>query len=779
MRNDGITSQFKESFMRLSHFVCLCIGLSFPAAFFSVQAAIPCPDSLNNAVVEVERLNDILKYALILGNGDITALLYQNGSSLELRLTKNDVWDSRLDTRKDPPLPTLKRLKELGRGRWENRKWILPADWPADGEVKQRSYDDVMPCPRACGVVRLAIHPAGKGDLSGRLDLAAATAQVFLDKAAAPIASVRALAQTNVFLIESAEAVTLEPISPKELPPALKGEKDGIHWLHQKIPGDADWPGMEFAVALARKGAITAVAIATTRETPDVVAEAMKLVKQALSADTTELIRDHESTWREFWSASGVEIDDPLMSRTWYRNVYFLRCASKPGVISPGLFAGLIDDAPAWHGDYHTNYNIQQTFWPSYVTNHPDLAEPYDRLISEYLPRAQWLAKQVYDCDGAYYPHVLFAYEPPHPETCKSTLGRQYIHHVWGMTLGVSGFTVQPLWWHYKYQPDRAFLGKTVYPPLREVTRFYLNFMDRCERDTLGKVCLGPTVSPEHRGWTENLRLNYNCAFDIAMVRYTLEAFMEAAQTLKADEDLVKRSLAALLVLPNYPTARPSKIEDEWVVDMQGAGPIGYNIAVPATPVFPCDVVSFQSPAEQRQLFARTIKNIQWNGNNSTFILAVARARLSMPRSYYWLREEILNRQRPNGTLTLNRDGDFNDFGHYTEQFAASMAISELMLQSVGDVIRIFPAWPNEKNAHFERLRTQGGFLASVSIQNGQIGPVKIESTVGGPLRLLNPWPGQTISASMADKTLPCQPDAGGILQLQTKPNDAIIISPR
>ena len=99
-----------------------------------------------------------------------------------------------------------------------------------------------------------------------------------------------------------------------------------------------------------------------------------------------------------------------------------------------------------------------------YPTNHPELVEPYDRLISEYLPRARWLAGQVFDCDGAYYPQVLFAYEPPHPEKRNSPNGRQCIHHVRGFTQEVNSFTVGPLCRHYKYAPDRELLENAVCP---------------------------------------------------------------------------------------------------------------------------------------------------------------------------------------------------------------------------------------------------------------------------------------------------------------------------
>jgi len=181
-------------------------------------------------------------------------------------------------------------------------------------------------------------------------------------------------------------------------------------------------------------------------ESNDVVKKAIELAEETIANEITDLIENHEKEWKRFWSRSGIQMDNRFLESTWYRSLYFLRCVSKSGVQSVGLFAGLINSTPAWHGDYHTNYNIQQTYWTAYQSNHPNIAEPYDRLIFEYLPRAKWLARKVYSIDGAYYPHVMYAYEPPHPDKCKSVNQRQYIHHTWGMTLGVNGFSVQPLW---------------------------------------------------------------------------------------------------------------------------------------------------------------------------------------------------------------------------------------------------------------------------------------------------------------------------------------------
>ena len=871
------------------------------------ETAIPYPDALENAAITVDRLDSILDQALILGNGDVNALLYSEYGQLKMMLTKNDVWDARLDSKLDPPIPTLELIKKLGKTQpqhggsaslratgWANRGadsyhahpypcpracarlvlgdpaaqpfwrsiraegktntwqaselgavmgiegkaeasngyslgplalktdvfrrmrveiggtanarfyidvmdaqsqivfktgWLesptepeeqtfdLPPDrdvdrvilytWTEDGDRAENHFQEVtFEGPQSEMTLDLTAQAIEAPRSCGRLDLRRAVADV----SGQLETEIRALADRNVFLIQTSAAGALLPTQSADTPESVSGEEEGVGWLTQQLPGDADWPGMSYAVAMAARGQLKAVAIVTSREAEDPQAAAVELARATLAEQPEKVIRQHEAIWAEFWARSGVRLDDPFLSDTWYRNLYFFRCVSKAGVIAPGLFASLIHDRPAWHGDYHTNYNLQQTFWTALNTNHAELAEPYDRLMSEYLPRARWLCREVFAFDGAFYPHVIFAYEPPHPDQCKSPLGRQYIHHVWGYTMGVPAFTVQPIWWHYKYQPNRELLDSKAYPAVREVALFQANFMDACDLDDKGDLVLGPTVSPEHWTWTKDFARNRNCTFDIAMFRYVFEAAIEGATTLGRDEGLVARWKDALQRLPAYPTTQGDK---PVVVDVQDAPPITYNIAIPAVPVFPGDVVTWFSPPAEKELFARSIENCHWNGNNSSIIMSVARARLSMPGAIDWMRGELKARTRPNGTITLNRLGHgINNYGHYTEQFAASMAIGELLLQSVGDVIRVFPAWPKELDAVFTELRAQGGFLVSAQQSDGQIKQLSVVSTLGGRLRLLSPWPaaellrnGETISPSPA-------PNQRGIVEFESHPGD-------
>ena len=66
-----------------------------------------------------------------------------------------------------------------------------------------------------------------------------------------------------------------------------------------------------------------------------------------------------------------------------------------------------------------------------------------------------------------------------------------------------------------------------------------------------------------------------------------------------------------------------------------------------------------------------------------------------------WKKKESHHRTRPNGELSLNQlelQHSFNDFGCYTEMFAVTIAVSEMLLQSVDSIIRMFPAWPRDRD---------------------------------------------------------------------------------
>ena len=134
---------------------------------------------------------------------------------------------------------------------------------------------------------------AGRGRRVRRLDLRRAVATV-------NAAAVRTLADRNVFLIETDKEIFLEEIKAKELPAAEQGLSNGVKWLQMKMPGDVDYAGMEYAMAVASSGKQKAVSLVTSRDTrKDVREEAIRLAQETVAANPATLIAQHEAEWRD------------------------------------------------------------------------------------------------------------------------------------------------------------------------------------------------------------------------------------------------------------------------------------------------------------------------------------------------------------------------------------------------------------------------------------------------------------------------------------------------
>jgi alpha-L-fucosidase 2 len=107
--------------------------------------------------------------------------------------------------------------------------------------------------------------------------------------------------------------------------------------------------------------------------------------------------------------------------------------------------------------------------------------------------------------------------------------------------------------------------------------------------------------------------------------------------------------------------------------------------------------------------------------------------------------------------------------------FAASQAVHEMLLQSWGNLIRIFPAVPSAwKNVSFERLRAEGGFEINSEMKDGNVIRVTITATADQLLRLRNPFRNQEYVSNIElerkdNNELHCKMKKGDKLQLTLK----------
>jgi hypothetical protein len=254
-----------------------------------------------------------------------------------------------------------------------------------------------------------------------------------------------------------------------------------------------------------------------------------------------------------------------------------------------------------------------------------------------------------------------------------------------------------------------------------------------------GKRKMGPSYFPEIGKYDE-----FNVCYDITYVTAGLRIAREAA-TLKNDAALLKRIDAVIDQVPTYGTEPDPAQNGQTVIEpWQGAiykGGDRHGTMVQG--IFPAGIINWFSSPELKALGIRTINLVERTTThaNSNVTINIARARLGLtdeaianakmcfsPKSKY-------SRELPNGLFYWAGHGFY-----ISEQVAVERFVNELLLQSVADIIRIFPAWPTATDARFTNLLAYGGFEVSAEQTGGKIGNVRITSTVGGLVKIVSPW---------------------------------------
>jgi hypothetical protein len=139
-------------------------------------------------------------------------------------------------------------------------------------------------------------------------------------------------------------------------------------------------------------------------------------------------------------------------------------------------------------------------------------------------------------------------------------------------------------------------------------------------------------------------------------------------------------------------------------------------------------------------------------------------------RAYLGLKRLVERWRHPNGLIWAMSVADYGHAGAWTETLGVCAPLQEMMLQSFGGVLRIFPCWPKAVPASFTTFRAEGAFLVSASWEDGRVTACTILSEKGGPCRLYSPWDGTVAVQTDAGAEVKVDGPEEGIFRFDTEP---------
>lgn len=712
-----------------------------------------------------------------LANGELGAMVWGNGQPLVLTLDRYDLWDAR--TWQPDPLrynyERWRRLVEEGRASEIREEFETK-----HGEARERGEH---PSPTRLPLGRLEVRLGGGAEVrEGVLRLSSAEAELRSGAAGRGGGAARAFVHATGSLIlldlegppaagaawslvparlEEGEAKRLERLGYE--PARVEDLGDGAQAMRWGFGGDREVAAAVRPAKLGPERLVLGVAIRTARAAKPGPGTALDLALRDLDAlaglDAESWRREteeHRSWWARFWAVSRVRVPDREIEALWYRGLYQLASLSRPGKYPVSLQGVWTRDGglPPWAGDYHLDMNVQESYWPAYASNHLDLALPLYERFSANLPRYRRMCREFFGFDGCY-------------TRCEQALDGSEIfgYATTNFWAGNGAWLAQHFWLHWRYTLDFEFLARVAHPFLRSAMDLYLGLLEKGED---GYYHLPITNSPEFH---ENLDSAWgkDDAGNLALVQFLAGALLEADRVLGREDPARERwrdVLANLAPLPGT-TRDPATGGIRYRPNGQGGilvmagrpydSPHRHMTHLLA--IYPLCLLRKGTSPEIDLLIDDSIENVlrrnepigDWAGWTFPWVSLLASHTGRRGVAVEMLRRFAAAHTYPNG---LHENGDWRGLGTTRLRYrrptvtvegsiAAAAAVTDLLLQSDGGTLRLFPGCPEAwKEASFSGLRAEGAFVVSAARRDGRLASVRIASEKGSRLKIAGLPPG-------------------------------------
>ena len=110
-----------------------------------------------------------------------------------------------------------------------------------------------------------------------------------------------------------------------------------------------------------------------------------------------------------------------------------------------------------WRGNYTVNINLEENYWPAFVANMAEMAQPLDDFVQALAANGQYTAKNYYGIsEGWCSSHNSDIWAMTNP------VGEKRENPMWANWNLGGAWLVNTLWEHYQFTQDQQYLRSTV-----------------------------------------------------------------------------------------------------------------------------------------------------------------------------------------------------------------------------------------------------------------------------------------------------------------------------
>jgi alpha-L-fucosidase 2 len=460
------------------------------------------------------------------------------------------------------------------------------------------------------------------------------------------------------------------------------------------------------------------VSVAHTFPQRNATDEAIGQIQSVRSTLRSDLVAAHRRWWHDYYPQSFVSIPDTYWQQFYWLQMYKLASGTRADRMLLDLNGPWLQRTP-WPGIWW-NLNVQLTYWPTYASNRLDIGASLGNTMYANVQNLIDTVPEEYRHDsaavgGSTGQDLLGRATPPDGKNAP-----QVGLLLWGL---------HNCYLHYRHAMDDATLRDHLYPLLRRAVNYYFHFITE---DDNGTLHIPQTFSPEYKAGK-----GPDTNFELALLRWGCTALIESANRLNIDDPLIPKWRDTLDRLAPYPVN-----ENGYMIAAGVPFATRHRHYSHLLMLYPLYLVNADQP-DAEEVAIRSIEHWQsfkpWNGYSFTGASSLYSAFGRGNQALTYL-DRLKGRVSP---TTM-----YCEIGQWAQciesPLSGAQSIHDMILQSWGNTIRIFPAAPDQwADITFHDMRAEGAFLVSAKRQAGKTAWVRIKSLAGEPCRIKPNLPGK------------------------------------
>jgi hypothetical protein len=531
------------------------------------------------------------------------------------------------------------------------------------------------------------------------------------------------------------------------------GVQTAVHNLHA---------GGQTAVAWFQKkeGGTTRLWLSVQHSFPgtDAEGQAVAAVRAAVAADQAAWVQAHRDWWHGYYPQSFVSVGDVYWDSFYWIQQYKLACATRDK-------GWIIDNQGPWlqptaWASIWWNLNAQLSHSGGYVANRRGMVSAMSHRLDINRDNLALNVAEPYRADSYAIGRSSSGWDLLGPAGQPS--GRE------GMDANIGRETGNLLWALHnvdlecRYWQDAQLRDDVLYPLLTRAVNYYRHFLVENKDGQLG---LPETYSPEYRQAAD-------CTYDIDLLGWSVDRLLELASDKglsEKDEPLIPvwKEIQAKLVPAHVDEATGRMIGRG--VKLTGRHRHWSHLMA----IFPLRTLTPEAPAD-RELIDRSLTH--WHsfgramGYSFTGGACMAALLGDGERALEFL----------NGLKSYLQSNTFySEIGLPVMEtpLHGATAMQEMLLQSWGGCLRIFPAVPSDwPEVQIHQLRGEGAFLVSARREKGSTQWVLVKSEAGGGVVV---DPAMAEAQWIASNGAQVKKDGSGLCTIEMSPGDWILFWPK